>query len=104
MQTDEEVKEAIEHRDVLLNIRAILAIPAGKDFFKYLFKSFDVTELPEFGLEGMILAERIGFLRAGNSIFKLVAEADASIAGNLLAQNEKDRYARLYAEANIGQS
>jgi hypothetical protein len=47
--------------------------------------------------------DKLGFLRAGNSIFKLVAEANAQAAADILAQNEKDRYAKLYAEAQIGQ-
>lgn len=102
--TQEEISEAIEHRDVLLDVRAILATPSGKNFFKYLFKSLDVVELPEIGLEGNLLMERLGFLRAGNSIFKLVAEANAEMAATLLAQTEKDRYAKIYADAQIGQS
>ncbi len=75
----------------------------GKNVFKYLFKHFEVAELPEQGLEGSFLSERLGILRAGNSIFKLVAEANAEIAATLLAQNEKDRYAKIYADAQIGQ-
>lgn len=102
--TPEEVKEAIEHRDVLLAIRAVLATASGKVLFKYLIKSFDVNELPEIGLEGSILMDRLGFLRAGNSIFKLLAEADAGIAGNLLAEIEKERYAQIYADSKIGPS
>lgn len=93
---DQEIKEAIEHRDVLLDIRAILATSSGKNFFKYLFKHLEVNELPPLGLEGSFLMDKLGFLRAGNSIFKLVAEADPAIAGALLAQNEKDRYVELY--------
>ncbi len=100
----EEIQERIEHRDVLMHIRAILTTGSGLSFFKYLFKNFDVAELPESGLEGNLLYERIGVLRAGNAIFKLVSEANAEIAANLLAQNEKERYAKLYADAQIGTS
>lgn len=102
--SQEEIKEAIEHRDVLMEIRAILATNSGKKFFKYLFKHLEVNELPPLGLEGSFLSDKLGYLRAGNSIFKLVAEANADIAGALLAQNEKDRYAQMYADAKIGQS
>lgn len=101
--SQEEISEAIEHRDCLLDVRAILATTSGRNFFKYLFKHLEVNELPEIGLEGNFLMDKLGFLRAGNSIFKLIAEADAQVAANLLAQNEKDRYAKLYAEAQIGQ-
>ncbi len=103
MQSQEDYAEAIEHRDALLDIRAILASASGLRFLKYLFKTLDVTELPEIGLEGNLLHDRLGFLRAGNSIFKLVAEANAEIAGDLLAKNEKERYAKIYADAKIGQ-
>lgn len=98
----EEISEAIEHRDVLLDIRAILAISSGRNFFKYLFKHLEVTELPPLGLEGSLLMDKLGFLRAGNSIFKLVSEADAQAAASILAANEKERYAKLYAESQIG--
>ncbi len=94
--SQEEVKESIEHRDALLDIRAILATSSGTRFFKYLFKSFDVCELPEQGLEGEILHERIGVLRAGHAMFKLISEANHQVAANILAEVEKERYARLY--------
>ena len=91
----EEIKEAIEHRDILLAIRSMLGTPSGRAFFKYLFKHFQVGELPEMGLDGTMLADTLGFLRAGNSVFKLVAEADAEMAGKFLAENEKEKYDRL---------
>ena len=92
---DESFQEAIEHRDILLDIRLLLSNPAGQRFFKYLFKHFQVGELPEMGLDGVLLADTLGFLRAGNSVFKLVAEANTEVAGRLLAENEKDKYDRL---------
>ncbi len=100
--TEEERREALEHRDVLLAIREILASPSGQMFFKYLFKHLEVTGLPELGLEGNILADKLGFLRAGNSIYKLVAEADARSACLLLATIEEEEYAKIYNAANIG--
>lgn len=101
IETQEDYKEAIEHRDALLDVRAILATTSGKNFFKYLFKNFEVNELPPLGLEGSLLMDKLGFLRAGNSIFKLIAEADANMAASILAQIEKDRYAQKYAESKI---
>lgn len=98
--TDEEIREAIEHRDVLLDIRALLGTPSGKNFIKYLFKNLGASEMPEMGLTGEILMDKLGFLRAGNSIFKLVSEANATEAGKLLALIERDRHARLYNERN----
>lgn len=92
--TAEEIKERLEHRDVLLNIQAVLALKAGKDFIKYLFKNFEVGEFPVVGITGEFLMDRLGFLRAGNSIFKIVAEANPEIAGALLAQIEKEKNAQ----------
>jgi len=41
-------------------------------------------------------------LRAGNSIFKLASEANPVAAATLLAEIEKERYAQIYQDANIG--
>lgn len=101
--TQEEYAERIEHRDALLDVRAIVSTSAGIRFFKYLFKSLEVNELPELGLEGNLLHEKMGFLRAGNSIWKLVAEANAQVAANLLAENEKESYEKLVKQFQTGQ-
>lgn len=93
--TQEEVSEAIEHRDVLLDIRAVLATAHGRRFFKYLVKYYSPIELPPMGLEGAILHEGLGQLRAYNELFNLVSEADHDAAAQLLAENIKERYARL---------
>ena len=95
---EEMRKEIQEHQDVILNLRAILATPSGRDFIRYLFKSLDVAEVPEFGLEGNLLMDRIGFLRAGHSIFKLVSEADSDKCADILAKVEKEKYATLHAK------
>ena len=100
--TDEQRREAIEHRDVLLNLRAILATASGQHFISYLFKNFDVGVLPEMGLDGAILMDRLGFLRAGQSVFDLVSEANADIAAKLLAEIKRERYAELYSTSEIG--
>jgi len=102
--TDEQVREAIEHRDVLLAVRSVLDTKSGKALFKYLFSHFEVGNVPPEGLEGNVLFEFLGFLRAGNSIYKLTCEADAETAASILAQIEKERYAKLYEQAQIGQS
>ncbi len=93
--TEEERRDAVEHQDTILHVRAVLATASGRKIMKYLFKSFGVAELPEIGVDQPFLSERLGFLRAGNSIFKLVAEAAPEVAGNLLAEVEKERYEQL---------
>lgn len=97
--TPEEIQERIEHRDALLAIREISATKRGKDLLRYLIKNFDVGQFPDLGLDGALLHDRLGFLRAGNSIFKLISEANAVVAGELLAQVEKERSEKLYAES-----
>lgn len=98
MMSEDEKQEALEHRDVLLSLRAILTSEAGKKFVKYLFKHLDVGEVPPFGLEGFVLAERLGLARAGNAVFKIACEADHEVAAKLLAELEKEKYDRLYRE------
>lgn len=98
--TDEQVKELLEHRDVLRSLKLVLATPEGKSFIKYLLKSFDFGEQPVFGLEGAQLADRIGFLRAGNSVFKLACEADHEITGKIVGEIEKEKYDTFMASIN----
>lgn len=93
--------EALEHRDVLLAIGAIIKTKEGTQLFKYLFKSLEVTCVPEPHLEGKTLYEYMGHLRAGNSIYKLVCEADAEIASQILSKLERERYEQIYEQHRI---
>lgn len=94
-------QEALEHRDTLLAINSILREPHGEKFFKYLFKNLEVGNLPDQGLEDNRLHESLGFLRAGNSIYKLVCESDPEIAGNILSKIERERYERIAERSRI---
>jgi hypothetical protein len=100
-QIEKDRKEAIEHRDVLLAIGAILKTKEGLQFFKYLFKNLDVAELPDKSMEGNILHEYLGFLRAGNSIYKLACEASSETAAHILAKIERERYEDKYEQFRI---
>lgn len=91
-------QERVEHRDALLNIRAVLRTDAGHGFFKYLLKNYDPIELPPMGLEGAILHEGLGQRRAYIELFNLVSEADAKTAAQILAENIRERNAKLYRE------
>lgn len=99
-ELDKERREALEHRDVLLSFKIILATEHGRRIVKYLFKSLQVNELPAKGLDGMELHDTLGYLRSGREVFKLVAEADADVAAKLLAEIEKENYAELLAMQN----
>lgn len=85
-------QEALEHQNVLMAIRGLLKQQEGLTLFKYLFKNLDVTKLPERGMTGEDLQDYLGFLRAGNSIYKLACEADADIAASMLSDLERKRY------------
>lgn len=97
------MRDRAEHQQALASIQAVVQTKAGKDFVKYLLKAFDIGELPVVGISGDYLMDRLGFLRAGQSVFKIVAEANPDIAGQIIAQIEKERYAELVYEANAGE-
>jgi hypothetical protein len=96
-----ERKESIEHRDTLLAIAAILKTEQGQKLFRYLFKHLEVANLPERGLDNNTLQEYLGFLRAGNSIYKLACEAASEESSRILAKIERERYEHLYEQHRI---
>jgi hypothetical protein len=99
----EDQKEALEHDQVLKDLREVISTDQGKSFIAYLFKSFGVGTLPEQGITGDLLMDHIGYLRAGEAIFQLVSEANAQVAGTILATNKEREYAAIkqqYADAN----
>lgn len=107
METVQEYNERkerqaqLEHRDVLLAIAAILKTKEGLQFFKYLFKHLEVATIPEQGMEGNVLHDFLGFLRAGNSIYKLACEAECNIAASILSKIEREKYDDLIEQTRI---
>lgn len=89
--TQQDLKDRLEHESILQAIQVVMSSPHGKTFIKYLFKSFNVGDLPYVGCRGEDLLELTSFLRAGNSIYKIVLEASPELTGKLLAEMEKDR-------------
>lgn len=87
----QSIKEQAEYNHALTCIQSVIKTQAGRDFITYLLKSLDVNEYPVVGMTGDLLMDRMGFLRAGNSIFKLIAKATPDIAGQIIAQIEKER-------------
>lgn len=94
-------QEGLEHRDILLAIASIIKTTEGKKLFSYLFKSLDVTVLPDQSMSGEMLHEYLGFLRAGNAIYKLACEADSEQAASILAETERKRYADIYHQHRL---
>jgi len=89
---NQELKERVEHREALIAINSFIQTEQGKKFFYYLLKNFNVLDTPDEDLEDKKLYEALGFWKAGNSIFKLMCEANAEEAALLLAKKERDNY------------
>lgn len=89
-QTDK--LEQIEHEAALRDITLVLSTGPGRNLMKYLFKSFCVGEMPDAYLDERLRSELIGFMRAGNSLFQLAAEADANTSAMILAEINREKY------------
>ncbi len=90
---DEEIRERAKHAQTVQDIRVVLTTPSGRALVKYLFESFELTELPEIGMEGNLLYDKLGSLRPGRLFFNIVSEANPEMAGTILAQITKEKYA-----------
>lgn len=91
LQKSEAEKMAQEHTKVLESIRSIIQTESGKIMFRYLFKYISPTDLPELGLDSEMMRERLGFFRAGRSIWELAVQAEPFTASQLLASLEKEK-------------
>jgi len=100
--SEEEKIEYLDRRKALMSIRTILDTEAGRVFFRFLFKEFEVGDLPPVGLDGSLLMDKIGSLRAGQVFFELAAEANPKVASAILAELKKEKYEKLYAELSNG--
>lgn len=96
---EQEYREQAKHATALLDIQQVLATKAGKSLFYYLFSELAVADLPQQGMPHDAMLEYLGFLRAGKSIFDIVSEASPEMAGTILAQIQKERYAAKILEA-----
>lgn len=82
----------IEHDMMLSNIKILIKQPTGRAFIKYLLKHFGVGELPPLNIDESFRQDMIGFLRAGESIFNICAQADSIETGLILAEIKKEKY------------
>ena len=81
-----------EHETMLSNLKSILTRSEGKQFAKYLMKHFAVGEYPAPGIDKDLLLEIMGFSRAGESIFSILAQADPITTGQLMAEIQREKY------------
>ncbi len=77
---------------MLANLKSILAKSEGRAFGKYLLKHFGVGEYPAPGIDKDLLLEIMGFNRAGESIFSIMAQADSITTGQILAEIQREKY------------
>lgn len=94
-----QLQEDAQHRDVLLNIQAVLATKSGMSFVKHLFEVLRVGQLPQEGLLEIFLREEVGTLRAGRLVYELVSQANPEVAGAILGKIEKDKYVQANYDA-----
>lgn len=94
----EEFKELKRRQEILLDIQSVLATKPGRNLMRFLFEEFGVGQLPEIGISDEYLRDRLGFLRAGQLIFNVVAEAHPETAGNILAQIEREKHVQAHLE------
>lgn len=97
-------QEIKEHETMLLDLGLILSTPQGQNFIKYLLKNFGVGDLPEINMPDKLRDDYIGFLRAGQSIFEIVSQADTIKAGLILAQIQKEKMDAFKTQNIDGQS
>ncbi len=90
-QLEIERQERLEYENVIKSIQVIMSRPEGKKFLKYLLNSLDFGAFPPVGLYGEQLIEHTAFLRAGNTIYKMILEASPELTGQLITEIEKDR-------------
>ena len=100
----EDLKIAMEEQRVLEDVKWILNTKQGRSFMKYLFECFEVGTLPERGLPIDFLREQLGFLKAGNSVYKFVAIANPEIASSILATIERERHVQTIHAAQAERS
>lgn len=91
-QEEVERRELLEHQQAISSINYILQSPEGKKFFKYLFKTLDVTGLPDIDIPPDKLQGDLGFLRAGRSIYQLACQADPETSALLLTNLEREKH------------
>ena len=89
---DVSPNDAMKKRKALRNLLVLIRQPEGREFFKYLFEEFAIGDLPPVGVPESVLYHDIGFLKAGQTIFELVAQADAHLASLILAELKKEQY------------
>ena len=88
----EETMQRSEHQEALQAIQAVVATTTGRHLLKYLFKLFEVGQLPDEGLSNDLLRSRLGELKVGRKFYELMSEAEPQQVALILAQIEREKY------------
>lgn len=90
-QLQQELEESNKYEEVKKSIAVLLSSKHGRNFIEYLFENFMVGEAAPKGLNDRDLIDYTSMLRVGNSIYKLVLEAEPTLTGQLIATIEVRR-------------
>lgn len=85
--------ERAKHLKVLMDIRKLMTMPEGRTVFKYLIDAGGVADPPIVFPDEKLTYKYMGLLEFGNSIFKLLTQADPDVAAHLLTQVIKEKNA-----------
>lgn len=86
---------------VLTDIRRLMTVPEGRSFFRYLIEASGVAETPVIFPDEKMTYKYMGFLEFGNSVFKLLAQADPEVSAVLFTQIIKEKNEELFNDAKI---
>ena len=103
-EAQELINEAKKHQEVKTAIAVLLSQKHGRTFIEYLFENFFVNEAAPKGLSDRDLVDYTSMLRVGNSIFKIVLEAEPTLTGQLIATIETRRQDAETTRATIERS
>ena len=98
MSYEQLVSEINARRDLMDNVREVLAYDNGELLFKNLLKALDVNAIPHPGLKGEELHNDLGFMRATKVIVDLLMEADPLTTTKILTSISVDKLKQNYEE------
>lgn len=92
MTKEEFINNIEEQREISLKeaITKVMGSHEGRTFVKYLLDSFNVFNAAPIGLYGDQLIDYNSYLRAGNTILKLILKNNPELTGTLITEMEME--------------
>ena len=78
--------EANARKQLMDNVREVLAYDGGESLFKNILRALDVDALPQLGLSSEQLNNDLGFMRATKVILDMLMEGDATTTTKILTE------------------